>query len=61
MKIPGILLMGGFASERQWLDVIGVIKVQADLLEKKYLKRWSKELGVLSLLKEAFVEAEVKL
>ena len=29
--------MGGFVSERQWLDIIGVVKVQADLLDKKYL------------------------
>ncbi|OQY01380.1 MAG: hypothetical protein B6I22_14525 [Desulfobacteraceae bacterium 4572_123] len=37
--------MGGFVSERQWLDIIGVVKVQADLLDKKYLKRWSAKLG----------------
>ena len=53
--------MGGFVSERQWLDIIGVVKVQADLLDKKYLKRWSKKLGLSSLLKEAFVDAGVKL
>jgi len=53
--------MGGFVSERQWLDIIGVVKVQADLLDKKYLKRWSEKLGLSSLLKEAFVEAGVKL
>ncbi len=50
---------GGFASERQWLDIVGVVKVQGDLLDKKYLKRWSKKLGLLSLLKEAFVSANV--
>ena len=31
--------IGGFVSERQWLDVIGVINVQGDLLDKKYLKK----------------------
>jgi len=49
--------IGGFVSERQWLDVIGVIKVQGDLLDKKYLKRWSQKLGLSSLLKDAFEAA----
>ncbi|MBW2584611.1 MAG: hypothetical protein JRE36_13770 [Deltaproteobacteria bacterium] len=53
--------MGGLVSERQWLDVIGVIKVQGDLLDKKYLAGWSRKLGLSSLLKGAFVEAGVKL
>ena len=35
--------MDGFVSERQWLDIVGVIKVQAHLLDKKYLKNWSKK------------------
>jgi len=53
--------MGGLVSERQWLDVIGVIKVQGDLLDKKYLAGWSRKLGLSSLLKEAFEAADVKL
>jgi hypothetical protein len=38
--------MGERVSERQWLDVIGVIKVQGKLLDKKYLMNWSQELGI---------------
>jgi hypothetical protein len=53
--------MGGLVSERQWFDIIGVVKVQDDLLDKKYLKRWSKKLGLSSLLKDAFNAADVKL
>jgi len=53
--------MGGLVSERQWLDVIGVIKVQGDLLDKKYLAGWSRKLGLSSLLKDAFEAADVKL
>lgn len=53
--------MGGLVSERQWLDVMGVIKVQKDSLEKKYLERWSRKLGLSSLLKDAFDAAGVKL
>ncbi len=34
--------MGNQVSEKQWLDVIGVINVQADFLDREYLKSWSK-------------------
>ena len=52
---------GGGVSERQWLDVLGVIKVQADSLDKEYLTRWSKELGIVELLQKAFRESGVAL
>ena len=42
--------------ERQWLDVLGVIKVQGDSLELEYMKRWAKELDVLDLLEKALIE-----
>ena len=51
---------GGRVSERQLLDVIGVIKVQGDLLDKGYLQNWSEKLGISELLKNAFTEAGVK-
>ena len=53
--------LGGFVSEQQWLDVVGVIKVQSDLLDNKYIKGWSRKLGLSSLLQIAFAEAEVPL
>ena len=46
-------------SERQWLDVIGVIKVQGDSLDKDYLKKWASELGISQLLNKAFNEAGI--
>jgi hypothetical protein len=52
---------GGEISERQWLDIQGVIKVQNDLLDKKYLVQWSKDVGVYDLLKKSFVECNLKL
>ena len=52
---------GGEVSERQWSDIIGVIKVQGDSLDKEYLKFWSKELEVFYLLEEAFIETGIKL
>ena len=53
-------VQGNKVSERQWLDIIGVIKVQADNLDKKYLKSWAKKLGLYELLKKAFLECDIQ-
>jgi len=50
---------GGLISERQWKDIIGVIKVQGDLLDKNYLMKWAEELGVKDLLEKALEEGRV--
>ena len=49
--------LGGDISERQWNDVLGVIKVQGDLLDKRYLLSWAGVIGVSELLENAFKEA----
>lgn len=46
-------------SERQWLDILGVIKVQKDNLDKKYLKHWAEQLNLLELLQKAFNQSDV--
>jgi hypothetical protein len=48
---------GGGVSERQWRDVIGVLKVQAESLDLPYLRRWARELGLEALLEQALSEA----
>ncbi len=48
-------------SERQWLDVLGVINVQGNSLDKEYLKSWAEKIGVSKLLVDAFQEANVRL
>ena len=48
---------GGGTSERQWLDVLGILKVQRGALDQEYLARWSRELGVRELLERAMREA----
>ena len=53
--------MGERVSERQWLDVVGIIKVQGNSLDKKYLLNWSKRLNLMELLDKAFNEAGVSL
>lgn len=49
--------LGGETSERQWLDVLGVLKVQAGALDLPYVRLWVPELGVADLLGRALVEA----
>ena len=44
---------GGEASDRQWNDILGILKVQAAALDDGYLSRWAAELGVASLLERA--------
>jgi hypothetical protein len=49
--------LGGEVSERQWLDVLGVLKVQAPTIDRGYLRRWADEIGVRDLLDRAFEDA----
>jgi hypothetical protein len=48
---------GGGVSDRQWRDLLGVLKVQKAALDRGYLEHWAKELGVAALLKRALVDA----
>lgn len=50
---------GEEASDRQWNDVLGVLKVQGDQLDMAYLNQWAKELSVSELLKKAVDEAGI--
>ncbi len=52
---------GNRVSERQKLDVLGVIKVQGNSLDKDYLINWAKKLDIYNLLVDAFTEAEIQL
>ena len=49
--------LGGEVSERQWRDVLGVLRVQGDRLDRGYLVCWAAELGVRHLLEKASQEA----
>ena len=50
---------GGKVSERQWHDVLGVLRVQGSALDLEYLRRWAVELEVSSLLDGALVAAGI--
>ena len=49
--------MGGESSERQWNDVVGIMQVQGDLLDRNYLYHWASELKISDLLEKAFHDA----
>lgn len=48
---------GGEVSERQWGDVVGVLKASWGDLDPAYLDRWAADLGVADLLERARAEA----
>lgn len=49
--------MGGEVSERQWTDVLGILRVQREALDAAYLDSWAKELAVADLLARARTQA----
>ncbi|MEM6671803.1 MAG: hypothetical protein AAF726_03105 [Planctomycetota bacterium] len=50
-------VLGDRVSDRQWRDVVGVLRVQGDSLDRSYMRRWASELGLVDLLDEAIAEA----
>ena len=48
---------GGGVSERQWSDVIGVLRVSRDRLDLEYLRTGATELGLDALLVRALEAA----
>jgi hypothetical protein len=42
--------LGNEVSERQWRDALSVVRVQAEALDREYLRRTARELGVEDLL-----------
>jgi hypothetical protein len=52
--------LGGEISDRQWTDVLGLMRVQSARLDANYLKQWAAELGVSDLLLRATNEAATR-
>jgi len=49
---------GNELSDRQWRDILGVLKVQAGRLDTKYLHQWATALNVFDLLQRALEESK---
>ena len=49
---------GGGVSERQWRDVLEVLRVSGGTMDRGYLAQWSERLGISDLLERARVQAE---
>ena len=52
--------MGGEVSDRQWNDILGVLKVQGTDLDMIYLQKWAANLNVTDLLERALIDAGFK-
>jgi hypothetical protein len=44
---------GGEVSERQWRDIVGILRIQGDRLDQDRLRRWANTLRVADLLDRA--------
>lgn len=49
--------LGGEQSERQWMDILGVLRLNEGKLDETLLQQSAAELGVLDLLEKALIEA----
>ena len=48
---------GGEVSERQWRDVLGILRTKSGALDLDYLRTWGKELVVSDLLEQLLEES----
>lgn len=51
--------LGGCVSERQWNDVLGVLQVQSERIDRAYLIKGAQQRGVSELLENALEEARI--
>lgn len=49
--------MTGGESQKQWRDLLGVLKLQGESLELGYMREWGEKLGLVRELNTAFAEA----
>jgi hypothetical protein len=47
---------GGQVSDRQWNDILGIVRVQGDRLDRAYVEEWGERLGVGEVLRRDYRE-----
>jgi len=52
--------LGSEISDRQWTDVLGILRMQRGHLDRDYLEHWAKELGVEGLLRRPTEELDTR-
>jgi hypothetical protein len=50
---------GGEVFERQWGDVVGILKIRRDA-DRDYLRQWAMSLGVADLMERALADADAQ-
>ena len=51
--------LGGETSDRQWTDILGVLKARRKHVDLEYLRRWALTIGVAALLTRALGDAGI--
>jgi hypothetical protein len=49
--------LGNRVSDRQWNDIVQVVEVQGDRLDRKYVLQWARHFGLSKLAEQALSEA----
>ncbi|MBA3946958.1 MAG: hypothetical protein H0X37_20650 [Herpetosiphonaceae bacterium] len=49
--------LGNEVSDKQWRDILAIIKLQGPMLDRVYMSDWATRLGIESLLSRAFAGA----
>jgi hypothetical protein len=49
---------GNEVSDRQWSDILGVLKAQGERLDQDYLRYWARELEIDDLLQRALADSD---
>lgn len=49
--------LGGEVSDRQWQDILNVLKIQGERIDRTYLQHWAEQLMVSNLLQRALEQA----
>lgn len=57
-KLTWYIARGG-TSEKQWNDILGVLKIQKNTLDMNYLLNWAEKLSVKSELEKALTDAGI--